>query len=146
VNNRPLTEVSKGLEDFNTITPSELIIGRKMDTLTDPNFRVREGQLDYKSMWRKRQLLLNAFWKKWSTSYLMNLQIRQKWRIPSEENLQNRLVLIKDDNMSRNEWKKGRIIEQYKSKDGLVRSVLLKTQTGTIRRPIHKMSLFETIF
>ena len=75
VNNRPLTEVSEGLEDFFTITPSELIIGQKMDTLTDPNFRVREGQLDYKSMWRKRQLLLNAFWKKWSTSYLMNLQI-----------------------------------------------------------------------
>ena len=147
INNRPLSLTGENPDDFVPITPSQLICGRRMDILGDPNFRQKEAQsLNFKSMWRKRQLLLNGFWKKWYSSYLQNLGIRQKWRIPSHQNLHDRVVLIRDDNMSRNEWKMGKIIEEIKSKDGMIRAVKLKTSTGILRRPIQKLALLENVF
>jgi len=147
LNNRPLSQVGDDPDDLIPITPAELIIGRRMDNLTDPNFHnAKNVSLDFKAMWRKRQLLLNSFWKRWSSSYLQNLNVRQKWRIPNQTDLQDRVVLIRDDNMSRNEWKMGRIVEQYPSKDGMIRAVRLKTSTGFIRRPIQRLALLENVF
>lgn len=146
INARPLVMSSEDPNDWNPISPSELIIGRRMDTLGDPNFKAKGSSVDFKTMWRKRQLTLNAFWKTWTKSYLMTLQIRQKWRQPSNDDLMNKVVLIKDDNLNRNEWKLGRISELFKSRDGMVRAVALKTPKGTIRRPIQKLALLESVF
>ena len=147
LNNRPLSQVGDDPDDLIPITPSQLIIGRRMDNLADPNFQqAKDVTLDFKTMWRKRQVLLNSFWKRWSTSYLQNLNVRQKWRIPNHTDLQNRVVLIRDDNMSRNEWKMGRIVEQIPSKDGMIRAVRLQTSKGFIRRPIQRLALLENVF
>ena len=145
VNNRPLDIVNQ--EDMSPITPAELMYGKRLDNLTDPNFKRQEGsKVDFTSMWRSRQVTLNSFWKKWSKTYLLNLQIRQKWKEPSEENLLNKIVLLREDNMNRNEWKIAKIQEVYLSKDGLVRSVGLKTPTGFLRRPIHRLALLESAY
>lgn len=145
VNNRPLDIVNQ--EEMSPVTPAELMYGKRLDNLSDPNFRKQEvSKVDLKSMWRSRQLTLNSFWKKWSKTYLLNLQIRQKWKEPTEEDLLNKVVLLREDNMSRNEWKIARIQEVYRSKDGLIRSVGLKTPTGFLRRPIHRLALLESAY
>jgi hypothetical protein len=46
--------------------------------------------------------------------------VRKKWSTSSHENLVNKLVLIRDDNMARNDWKFGKITDTVKSKDSLI--------------------------
>jgi hypothetical protein len=114
-----------------------------MDPLPDPN--IRKNETKFSHLWRKRQQVLNAFWKRWKNDYLLNQDVRKKWKTPSTEDLLHRLILIRDDNMARNEWKLGRVVETFTSKDGFVRSVLVKTGTSTLRRPVQKLSLLENI-
>jgi hypothetical protein len=144
VNNCPLSTVTDEPDDLTPITPAELIIGRRMDPLPDPN--LRKNHTNFPHLWRKRQEVLNSFWKRWRHDYLLSQDVRKKWRTPSHENLQHKIVLIRDDNLSRNEWKLGRIIETFPSKDGFIRSVLVKTPTSTLRRPIQRIALLESIF
>jgi len=144
VNNRPLAIVSDHPDDLTPITPAELIIGRRMDQLPDPNPRKNETSIGH--LWRKRQHTLNAFWKRWRNDYLLCQDIRKKWHKPTDDHLLNKVVLIRDDNISRNDWKLGRIQETFKSKDGLIRTVLVKTQTSLLRRPIQRLALLENVF
>jgi hypothetical protein len=141
VNNRPLCLTTNSPEDLIPITPMELVNGRKLDQLPDPNNR--KNVTTFQHLWRKRQAILNQFWKRWHNDYLMSQNIRKIWKSPTSENLVDKLVLIKEDNLSRNEWKIGRIAETIPSKDGLIRNVIVKTQSSTLRRPVQKLALFE---
>ena len=141
INNRPLAPVSD--ENETPITPAQLIIGRKMTALPDPN--LRDNKTTFPEMWRKRQLLLNQFWQQWKNEYLLQLNCRKIWQSPQEKDLLNRIVLINDPSMSRSEWKIGRIIEVQKSKDNLIRTVIVQTPTSKLRRPVQRISVFENV-
>lgn len=141
VNNRPLCVTSNDPSDLTPITPMELINGRKLDQLPDPNNRI--NVTNFAHLWRKRQSILNQFWKRWHNDYLMSQNIRRIWKNPTSENLMDKLVLIREDSLSRNEWKIARIIETIPSKDGLIRNVVVRTSTSTLRRPVQKLALFE---
>jgi hypothetical protein len=141
VNNRPLCVTSNSPEDLIPITPMELVNGRKLDQLPDPN--KRQNVTGFAHLWRKRQAILNQFWKRWHNDYLLSQNIRKIWKNPTFQDLKDRLVLIREDNMSRNEWKIGRIVEMCPSKDGLIRNVVVKTHSSTLRRPVQKLALFE---
>ena len=53
-------------------------------------------------------------------------------------------MLVLDDKKPRNSWPLGRILEVYaNSRDGLVRSVKLKTSTWELVGPINKTVLLE---
>ena len=60
-----------------------------------------------------------------------------------KEDLMGKIVLIKDDNLSRNVWILGRIVDILPSRDGLVRNVMVKTPTSLLRRAVQKLALFE---
>ena len=68
-------------------------------------------------------------------------QKRQKWNKPTRNMCIGDVVLIKDDNLPRNCWKMGRVIDLEHGSDDLVRAVKLKTQTSELRRPVHKLVL-----
>ena len=141
VKNRPLCVTSNSPEDMNPITPMESINWRRLEQLPDPNNR--QNVTRFVHLWRKRQTILNQFWKRWHNDYLMSQNIRKIWKNPTSENLIDKLVLIKEDNMSRNEWKIGRIAETIPSKDGLIRNVVVKTNSSTLRRPVQKLDFYE---
>ena len=142
VNNRPLGVTNNNEEDFVPITPFQLIAGRRLDMLEDPNNRI--NVTSFKTLWRQRALLLNSFWKRWSHDYLLEQQVRRKWKIPKQEDLEGRIVIIReDDKLSRNVWRIGRIVQVHPSKDGLIRNVTVKTRESLLRRPIQKLALFE---
>jgi hypothetical protein len=144
VNNRPLAIVTEHPDDLTPITPAELIIGRRMCQLPDPNPRKLATPINH--LWKKRQNTLNSFWKRWSHDYLLEQNVRKKWRTPDHQDLIDKVVLIKDDSLSRNVWKMGKIVDTVKSKDNLVRTVLVKTPTSVIRRPIQRIALLESVF
>jgi hypothetical protein len=53
------------------------------------------------------------------------------------------LVLEADSNR-RSKWSMGLITEVLPGNDGLVRKVVMKTKTGSYKRPIHKLCLIAT--
>ena len=76
--------------------------------------------------------------------YLLTLQKRNKWSSPKRNFQLDDVVLVKDDDASRNQWPMARVVSVEKSScDGLVRSVTVYcASTGsTLKRPIHKLVL-----
>ena len=92
-----------------------------------------------KGRWAQIQYLANQFWKRWMDEFVPNLLQRQKW-FEVKRNFQvNDVVLLVEDTQRRSKWVLGRILETYPDKHGLVRTVLVKTQTSVVKRPIAKL-------
>jgi len=66
-----------------------------------------------------------------------------KWFVPTEEIHVGSIVIVVDSVLPRNCWPKGRITGTYPGPDGKVRVVDVKTNLGTFRRPITKISLLD---
>ncbi|KAK0150845.1 hypothetical protein N1851_008044 [Merluccius polli] len=77
--------------------------------------------------WRRVQYLIEQFWGRWK-EYLLNISTRQKWQSPQRNLRANDIVIIKDDNLPRNHWRLGQVVETVQDSDGLVRRV--KVQVG----------------
>ena len=66
-------------------------------------------------------ILADQFWVRWKREYLQNLQNRSKWQ-KCERNLSvGDIVLVKEDNTTRNDWSLRRISEVMQSIDGKMR-------------------------
>ena len=90
------------------------------------------------------QFLADQFWTRWVKEYLPNLQLRQKW-LETKGNLQTgSIVLILDESLPRNNWPLGRVLKTFPGRDGLVRSVQVKTANNVLVRPINKLCLLES--
>ena len=55
------------------------------------------------------------------------------------------VVLIKDENTPRNDWSMGVIENVEPDSKGLVRSVVVRTETTELRRPVHKLVLLLAV-
>ena len=69
------------------------------------------------------------------------MQERHKWNEIKRNFIPGDLVVIVDDNAPRNSWPLGRVVKTLPGPKGLVRSVLVKTKTNVIQRPITKLCL-----
>ena len=60
----------------------------------------------------------------------------------------NDLVWIMDENVKRAHYKMGRVLEVYHGSDGPVRSALVKTEDGKLKRPVVKLApmFYESVF
>jgi len=55
----------------------------------------------------------------------------------------NDLVIVKTENVARNNWPLARITETYEGKDCVVRSAKIKTPSSELVRPAHLLCLLE---
>ena len=69
------------------------------------------------------------------------LQERPKWNQVKRNLKVDDVVLLKDDNASRNVWPMGVVTKAEPDAKGLVRSVYLRTHTSELHRPVHKLVL-----
>ena len=60
----------------------------------------------------------------------------------------NDLVWIVDDNVKRAHYKMGRVLEVYHGSDGRMRSALVETEDGKLKRPVVKLApmFYESVF
>lgn len=80
------------------------------------------------------------FWALWYRDYLHEKQLRpQDFRKEKKVEVGS-LVLVNDPNLPPLKWVLGRIIRLYPGKDGVVRSVRLRTQHGEKDRHIKYLS------
>ena len=128
VNSRPLTvdgiNYPHALEP---LTPNHLIMMKSKVVLPPPGVFVKEDLYATKRR-RRVQYLIEQFWGRWKKEYLLNITTRQKWHSTQRNLRANDIVIIKDDNLPRNHWRLGRVVETVQDSDGLVRRV--KVQVG----------------
>ena len=80
---------------------------------------------------------------------MMQLEFFGKWKNEEVRQLEvNDLVWIVDDNVKRAHYEMGRVLEVYHGSDGRVRSALVKTEDGKLKRPVVKLApmSYESVF
>ncbi|MCP4460192.1 MAG: hypothetical protein GY816_19535 [Cytophagales bacterium] len=87
---------------------------------------------------------MDNFWSHFYNNYLINLRERpMQGHLKPKEPTVGQVVLIKEKT-PRNQWKMGLITEVLPSKDGYVRSVILRLPSGaTTRRPVKLLCPLE---
>ena len=136
INSRPLWPSSDDNLD-RPITCNDLL--RPSGLPRDPEFMnyVPNPRTRYQLI----QTIVNEWWQLWMSNFAPNLQPRSKW-FKTRENVETGdIVLLIDKNVARSQWCMGVILDTYPGIDGLVRSVKVKTTTGTYDRPISKLCL-----
>ncbi|XP_068232198.1 uncharacterized protein [Palaemon carinicauda] len=103
--------------------------------------KVTSRDLNEREVLRNKNL--EHFWKIWSNNYITNLPQVVKGFNKKCDLSKGDLVLIKEDNLPRLKWPLGVIVDVFKGRDGLVRSVRLKTKKGERTRPIQRLYNLE---
>ena len=158
VNSRPLTvsNISSPTET-ESLTPNHLLT-MKLRILLPPPGQFQRADLYLVKRWRRVQYLVDQFWLRWRKEFLSTLQERSKWNKPRRNMRVGDMVLIKDDNIPRNLWRKARVDDVYTHDDGLVRKVKIVVADSSLNergertrdmsvleRPIQKLVLPQGI-
>ncbi|XP_075157757.1 uncharacterized protein LOC142231024 [Haematobia irritans] len=139
LNSRPLTALSSDAEDLSALTPGHFLIGGPILTPAEPEETSSPESLI--NRWRKVKATQTEFCRRWKKEYLFELNKRNKWKVPQVDLTVGDLVVLRHEPVCPTEWKLGRVIKVYPGPDGQVRVAEVKTQTGIVTRPIHKMVL-----
>ena len=141
INSRPLTALSNDPTDMAPLTPAHLLLGRGL--LAVPDYITKDDTRDKVAIrWKHRCTLLQHFWRRWRKEYLVSLQAAQKWHEAKRAPKIGEIVLIGEDT-PRSQWVLGVVEECKEGRDGLVRSCLLSTPRGLLRRPIQRLYRME---
>ena len=140
VNGRPLTKLTDDPNDPVPLTPNHLLMMRSGPRIPPGVFN--RGDM-LRRRWRHCQYLADQFWRKWLKLYLPELQKRQKWTSANNNISVGDLVLVCDELTPRNLWPLAVVREIRDGRDGLVRSIKVKTRANELVRPITKVVLLE---
>ncbi|XP_026666969.1 uncharacterized protein LOC113463933 [Ceratina calcarata] len=143
VNSRPLTHVSVDPRDAEALTPNHFLFGSSSG-------QIKISRCDAQSectrqQWRVAQYFADAFWKRWLREYLPTLLPRKKWRETEMPMKVGDIVLILDNNVERNQWRKGVIVKVFSGTDGQVRVAEVRTANGIFKRPTRKLVKFAEV-
>ena len=143
VNSRPLTFVGDVLADSGRqLTPSHFLLGR-----SSPQAKVTipdNSESDIQQLTRldhKQSELATEFWEVWRDSYLKNL--RPSVGDASRGEVGEGSVVLIDSEGPRLDWPLGIVETVHPSRDGLTRTVTLRTAKGRITRPIQRLCHLE---
>lgn len=142
VNSRPITKLSDDPKDSMPLTPNHILMLRPGPTL--PPVKCTDADR-FRRRWKRVQYLADVFWQRWISEYLPRLQERQKWLKPHRNLRVGDLVLVTQGSTPRNQWPLGLVIKAHPGSDDLVRSVDVKTVSGTYERPVSKLCLLEAV-
>ena len=141
VNSRPLFFVSSDPDDPEAITPNHILFGASSREQLPRRYEDLQGSS--RKSWARAQGLADVFWRRWRLEYLPTLITRQKWTSESKNLEVGDVVIIYDNLTPRNMWRKGIIQEVFPGEDHRVRSTLVKTSTGFLKRPTTKLQRLE---
>ena len=141
LNSRPLTHLSDDVSDLEALTPNHVLLGqhRNWISITD----VSEADIVSRRKWKQVQALRAMFWSRWVREYLPQLTERARWNDKTPNFKKGELVLVKDDDLKRNKWPLGRIIDIKPGTDGVVRVVTVRMLNGEFVRPVAKLYKLE---
>ncbi|XP_060873756.1 uncharacterized protein LOC132947470 [Metopolophium dirhodum] len=137
LNSRPIVPLSSDPNDLNVLTPGHFLIGQPLLAL--PEEDVVNTPTNRLGRWQLLRQAQQSFWRRWSHEYLHTLQGRQKWFRQTPNLMVGDLVVINTPSRPPMSWQIGRIIEVHPGEDNIVRVATVKTQEGTLKRPVIKL-------
>ena len=140
LNSRPLLPLNSHPDDgIDVLTPGHFLVGRPLQALPEADLSNQSPPLLRR--WMLCQAMTQHCWTRWSSEYLQQLQRLAKWRTPHRNPHVRDIVLIKEDTLVTTHWPLAWIISTSPGHDGHSRVVVVKTSTGTYKRPHHLGSL-----
>ncbi|XP_066906822.1 uncharacterized protein [Halyomorpha halys] len=135
LNSRPLTPMNEDPENFDVLTPAHFLIGTSLAALPEASDELSPRRAI--DRWDRLQAHLKSIWNRWSRDYLHTLQQKGKW-IKRQPNLKKGdLVIMVENRTIIGHWPVARISDTHAGKDGVVRTVTVKTPSGkTYVRPV----------
>ena len=133
LNSRPLTYLGADPDDYSVITPAQILIGRNLQACPTKDTRVSEQtSRALTKRFQYHRKLVNGFWKRWHAEYLKSLTPLKRWYKIGREIRKGDLVLVSEDRVARGQWSLARVEDAHTGRDGLVRSVTLRTSSGVL--------------
>jgi hypothetical protein len=142
VNSRPLTHVPIDAEDAEPLTPNHFL---KYHANNQPAPGIFKNECNLRKQWRISQQLADSFWKKWRELYLPELARRSKWHERSPEFRVGDVVLVVDNSLPRNEWRKALVEKVIPGSDGVGRVAIIRTNGKSYTRPIMKLAKLDVL-
>jgi hypothetical protein len=130
LNSRPLVRSPKG-DLSSLLTPNNFLVGRAEVGLA--------GKIDNKNRllgekYRKLEKHVSDLWDRFLDEVLLEARSREKWRNPVENLQMGDVVLILERKLLDDGWEVGIVEDTTYGPDGQVRSALVRTPRGTVRR------------
>lgn len=144
LNSRPMYALNDDISDYRALTPAHFLIQEPF--ILPPEISVPPQTIfSLKRIFEEQKKIIEHFWERWQNEYLTTLLPRKKWTQEKEHIQIGQLVIIKDENLPPSRWLMGRIIELIKSKDGLVRSVVVQTPKTKLKRAVQKICILPVV-
>ncbi|GFT06649.1 integrase catalytic domain-containing protein [Trichonephila clavipes] len=139
INSRPLTYISENPQELIPLTPAMILIENRCSDTTDID---ELNSRDLRKRMKYRIKLLSDLRQRFRKEYLSELIQKQNDNRVREPRI-GEMVLIGNDNKKRLSWPIAKIIELIPGRDGEIRTVRLKTQHGTVIRPVQRIFPLE---
>ncbi|GFW21449.1 putative RNA-directed DNA polymerase from transposon X-element [Trichonephila clavipes] len=140
INSRSLTYLSENSDDLVPLSPAMFLVENRNLDVPDIDYR---DTVNLRKRVRYRQKLLNDLRHRFQKEYLGLLIQNKNKKGPLSEVRLGEIVLIGDDIKKRMNWPLAKVIRLIPGKDGKIRTVELKTRTGTMLRPIQRVYPLE---
>jgi hypothetical protein len=132
INARPLSYIGEGADDSLPITPNQFLNNRRSTCATpEPAINLlappTSTSQDLVEMDKDRRDYVSDVCARFISDYLMQLDNFQTKGGSGRQIRLNEVVLIHDEDTKRLMWSTGLVTELRKSRDGLIRSVTLRT-------------------
>ncbi|XP_029205849.2 uncharacterized protein LOC114969687 [Acropora millepora] len=137
LNNRPLTYVESDEGGQRTLTPNVLIRGQNAHGLED----IEIDEEEVTKLHRHLKKIREHAWRRWQKEYVRSLM--EAHRVNRKDKPQmpevGEIVLVVGENRNRGEWKKAKVVQHVKGRDGVV----LLHKGNKIRRPLQLVCPIE---
>lgn len=147
VNSRPLTYVHSQAEELTPLTPSHLLIGRRLTSLPSPggNIVTTSTKSTVTRQSQRRSALMDLFWRRWRREYLLELRSAHfAAGLPQKSVKEGDIVLLGEDKTPRQLWKLCRVVETFPGRDGKARACrIVLPNKKELRRPVQALYPLE---
>ncbi|GFX84171.1 integrase catalytic domain-containing protein [Trichonephila clavipes] len=140
INSSPLTYLSENSDDLVPLSPAMFLVENRNLDVPDIDYR---NTVNLRKRVRYRQKLLNDLRHRFRKEYLGLLIQNKNKKGPLSEVRLGEIVLIGDDIKKRMHGPLAKVFRLIPGKDGKIRTVELKTRTGTMLRPIQRVYPLE---
>ncbi|XP_059224007.1 uncharacterized protein LOC131997304 [Stomoxys calcitrans] len=137
LNSRPLSPMSENPSDLVPLTPGHLLRGAALISVPEEY----SDNLSIINRWQRLKAIQIHFAKRWKHEYICELQRRYKWKTAQQNLKADDFVVVREDNLPPVEWCLGRVINVFQGKDSNVRVAEIRTQSGTLIRPVVKLCI-----
>ena len=141
VNSRPLTYTGDQNEGI-PLTPAHFLIGKLINSKPSSSDVSQESNMDLCLRFELSNNMLQTFWHIWTKEYLRQLPPVRGPKFDSRLR-EGVIVLIKGENIPKLQWPLGRVLKVYYGRDGLIRSVDIRTAKGVVKRAIQHIHYLE---